>query len=187
MLGAPPDEFMFYRVLALHLHISFYTRRRAAAAAASAAAARPPPTFAGGGGGASAPDVAARAAAEERRRLTQLWGSINLQGAARFERRLRLYPFVALTKRWGDSAFASRRLPYPASLILPEPRGAGGAAGAAATGARAPERRSTVTMSQETSSAEGDARGLGPSAVAARRVSTSASRSVPAATACRSP
>lgn len=140
VLGAPPDEFMFYRVLALHTHICLFIRRRASQSHASAATLTLPafltPAVSLSGAPASnawrlamsgEPTNAVALSANDRRRrfLTELWGTINLEAAQRYERRLRLAPFVTAAKLTFRSAFASRRVPYPASLILPPPRTAG--------------------------------------------------------------
>ena len=109
VLGAPPDEFMFHRVLALHTHICLFVLRRTRACAAAAAQETAPP------------ELALPADDRRRRSLSHLWGSINLEAARRYERRLRLAPLVAMASRLQGSAMAARRLPYPASLILPPP------------------------------------------------------------------
>jgi hypothetical protein len=128
VLGAPPDEFMFHRVLALHTHMCFFIRRRAHEHASAAAAPSAPsaslPAFLSPAVAPSAGAPVVRLNADDRRRrsLTEHWGSINLAAAQRYERRLRLYPFVATAKLGLRSAFSARSVPYPYSLILPPPR-----------------------------------------------------------------
>ena len=48
-----------------------------------------------------------------------------MDAAMRYERRLRLAPFVAWGKRTANSVYAARSVPFPAALILPPPRGPG--------------------------------------------------------------
>ena len=131
VLGAPPDEFMFYRVLALHTHICLYIRRRAREVSTAPAASSSLPAFLSPAvaSSAAAADATTDATTDRRREarqpsrsLTELWGSINFEAAQRYERRLRLYPFVAASKLTLKSAFAARSVPYPYSLILPPPR-----------------------------------------------------------------
>lgn len=148
VLGAPPAEFMFHRVFALHVHISLFVIRRANAVRASGPHASAPATAASaavggdavadappaaGGGGPAAPnciqqaDAAAylmRGSDAERRRraLTLLWGDLNMRAAQRYERRLRLLPLVAAARIGMQSGMAVRRVPYPISLILPPSR-----------------------------------------------------------------
>ncbi len=128
VLGAPPDEFMFHRVLALHTHMCLYIRRRAQEHASASVAMAPPsaslPAFLSPAVAPSAGVPRVRLNADDRRRrsLTEQWGSINFAAAQRYERRLRLYPFVAAAKLSLRSAFSARSVPYPYSLILPPPR-----------------------------------------------------------------
>jgi len=115
-------------VLALHTHMCFFIRRRAHEHASAAAAPSAPsaslPAFLSPAVAPSAGAPVVRLNADDRRRrsLTEHWGSINLAAAQRYERRLRLYPFVATAKLGLRSAFSARSVPYPYSLILPPPR-----------------------------------------------------------------
>lgn len=111
VLGASPDEFMFHRVLALHMHLCLFVLRRVRAC--NEAAAR---------GAREAPELALAADDRRRRSIARLWGSINLDAAARYERRLRLAPIVAAARRLQGSGMAARRVPKPFSLVLPPPR-----------------------------------------------------------------
>ena len=96
VLGAPPEEFMFHRVLALHTHMCLFIRRRAHehayAVAATAAPSASLPAFLSPAVAPSAGAPVVRLNADDRRRrsLTEQWGSINLAAAQRYERRLRL-------------------------------------------------------------------------------------------------
>jgi hypothetical protein len=81
VLGAPPAEFMFHRVLALHVHMCLYISRRATAAAA--------------------PTAPLAANDCRRRELTEAWGAINLEAAQRYEKRLRMDPLASrFEARW---------------------------------------------------------------------------------------
>jgi len=119
VLGAPPEEFMFHRVLALHTHMCFYVLRRSSEHAARADEA--PPTAAAAVAAVASSEVAQLASDERRRTLAALWGDINLDAAWRYERRLRLAPLVWAARLRLSSGMAARRVPYPASLILPPP------------------------------------------------------------------
>lgn len=114
VLGASAEEFMFHRVLALHVHICLFILRRARVMRGEGAGVAAGPTA-----GLEPPLPAADI---RRRSLALAWGRINLNAAQRFERRLRLAPFVAWGKRTYNSGMAARRAPFPAALILPPPR-----------------------------------------------------------------
>ena len=153
VLGAPPDEFMFHRVLALHAHICLFILRRARAPAADAADATASATS-----GAAAPRNALGDGAGS---LALLWGTINLSAAQRYERRLRLLPFVAWAKLNLKSGMAARRVPYPASLILPPPRAVGVVV--ATRGALSARERAARARRSGRARGRGDGQGQGDS------------------------
>ena len=136
VLGATPEEFMFHRVLALHLHICLFILRRARAFDEVDGAARPrrrrrrrrrrpfiAPSLTSAASWLGRPPRPWRLPATDIRRRSLALCGANMDAAMRYGGGC-ARPFVR-GARTANSVYAARSVPFPAALILPPPRGPG--------------------------------------------------------------